>query len=112
MSEMELYDALPRLTVPTLVIAGENDRLTPPSHAERIAEALPQLERLIVLPDTGHMGPLERPREVSQALAELAARRRRSSRRTALTAAEPADPCSRRAVTMTECRGERPSTRP
>jgi pimeloyl-ACP methyl ester carboxylesterase len=74
LSEMDLREALPRLTVPTLVLAGANDRLTPPSHARRIAEALPQLDRLIVLPDTGHMGPLERPREISQALAELATR--------------------------------------
>ena len=73
-SEIELYDALPRLTVPTIVLAGEKDRLTPPSHARRIAEMLPQLERLIILPDTGHMGPLERPREVTQALIELAAK--------------------------------------
>lgn len=71
-SEIELYEALPRLTVPTIVLAGEKDRLTPPSHARRIAEMLPQLERLIILPDTGHMGPLERPREVTEALVELA----------------------------------------
>jgi pimeloyl-ACP methyl ester carboxylesterase len=73
MSELELYHALPRLTVPTLVIAGAKDRLTPPSHAERIAAELPRLEQLIVLPETGHMGPLERPREVTDALAGLAA---------------------------------------
>jgi pimeloyl-ACP methyl ester carboxylesterase len=72
-SELDLYDALPRLTVPTLVLAGENDRLTPPSHAKRIAEAVPNLWRLIVLAGTGHMGPLERPHEISAALAELAA---------------------------------------
>jgi pimeloyl-ACP methyl ester carboxylesterase len=71
LSEMDLHHALPRLTVPTLVMAGANDRLTPPSHARRIAEHLPRLERLVVLPETGHMGPLERPAEVSQALAEL-----------------------------------------
>jgi pimeloyl-ACP methyl ester carboxylesterase len=73
-SAIELYDALANLTVPTTVIAGENDRLTPPSHAKRIAERLPQLERLIILPDTGHMGPLERPNEVNAALVELAAK--------------------------------------
>jgi pimeloyl-ACP methyl ester carboxylesterase len=78
-SETELHHAIPRLTVPTLVIAGELDKLTPPSHARRIADALPQLERLIVLPDTGHMGPLERPREVSDALIALAARASRSA---------------------------------
>ena len=56
---------LPRLTVPTIVLAGARDRLTPPSHARRIAGMLPQLVRLIVLPDTGHMAPLERPDEVT-----------------------------------------------
>jgi pimeloyl-ACP methyl ester carboxylesterase len=76
-SEIELYEALPRLTVPTIVMAGENDRLTPPSHAKRIAEKLPQLERLTILPQTGHMGPLERPDEVNQALLELVDKIRR-----------------------------------
>ncbi len=72
MSDMDLQDALPRLTVPTLVIAGANDRLTPPSHARRIAEMLPQLRRLTVLENAGHMTPLERPDVVIAALAELA----------------------------------------
>ncbi len=73
LSEVELYDALPRLTVPTIVIAGEKDRLTPPWHAQRIAEMVPKLEGLTVLPNTGHMGPLERHREVTELLAQLAA---------------------------------------
>lgn len=72
MSEMELHHALPRLTVPTLVMAGEKDRLTPPSHARRIADELPVLEKLIVLEETGHMSPLEQPTAVTAALAELA----------------------------------------
>jgi pimeloyl-ACP methyl ester carboxylesterase len=72
LSELELHDALPRLTVPTVVLAGADDRLTPPSHARRIARELPQLRKLIVLPETGHMSPLERPREVSDVLLELA----------------------------------------
>jgi pimeloyl-ACP methyl ester carboxylesterase len=73
MSELELYDALPRLTVPTVVIAGEKDRMTPPAHARKIAEMLPQLKELVVLPDTGHMAALEQPDVVTEALAELAA---------------------------------------
>ncbi len=72
LAEIDLYHALPRLTVPTLVLAGADDRLTPPSHAERIAAAVPQLHRLLVLPETGHMGPLERPHEITLALVELA----------------------------------------
>jgi pimeloyl-ACP methyl ester carboxylesterase len=79
MHDMDLCHALPRLTVPTLVMAGENDRLTPPSHARRIAAELPNLYELIVLPETGHMGPLERPSEVSEALRGVAAVSRRAT---------------------------------
>lgn len=74
MSEMDLHHALEHITVPTLVIGGEDDRLTPPSHARKIAEMLPNLDRLIVLAETGHMAPLERPAEVSRALSKLVAR--------------------------------------
>ena len=73
-SDMNLQDAVARLTVPTLVIAGDQDRLTPPSHARRIARALPQLERLIELPETGHMSLLERPVELGEALAGFIAK--------------------------------------
>ncbi len=72
MADMDLHHALARLTIPTLVMAGERDRLTPPVHARRIAGEIPNLTQLIELPDTGHMGPLERPHEVASALAELA----------------------------------------
>jgi pimeloyl-ACP methyl ester carboxylesterase len=72
LADMELHHAVARLTVPTLVMAGAKDRLTPSSHARRVAEELPQLHRLIELPETGHMGPLERPAEVANALRELA----------------------------------------
>lgn len=72
MSEMELHQALTRLTVPTIVIAGDDDKLTPPSHARRIAQMLPQLRRVAVLEHAGHMTPLERPDVVTDALAELA----------------------------------------
>jgi pimeloyl-ACP methyl ester carboxylesterase len=76
LSELELHDALPRLTVPTIVLAGEDDRLTPSGHARRIAEMLPDLVRLTVLDETGHMAPLERPDAVNEALLELAGRLR------------------------------------
>jgi pimeloyl-ACP methyl ester carboxylesterase len=72
-SDMDLWHAVERLTVPTLVLAGERDRLTPPAHAERMARELPQLHALVVLPETGHMAPLERPDEVSSALRQLVA---------------------------------------
>lgn len=71
LADMELHQALARLTVPALVMTGAQDRLTPPSHARRMSGELPQLHRLIELPETGHMGPLERPAEVADALREL-----------------------------------------
>ena len=73
LTDMDLWHAVARLTVPTLVVAGERDRLTPPAHARRIAETLPELVGLIELPETGHMGPLERPQEIASALLSLSA---------------------------------------
>ena len=36
-----VWDAVANLTVPTLVIAGDEDRLTPPAHTRWIPEQLP-----------------------------------------------------------------------
>ena len=73
MSDMDLWGAVARITVPTLVIAGSDDRLTPPSHSRRIADTLPQPVGLIEFERTGHMSPLERPAEVARALEQLVA---------------------------------------
>jgi pimeloyl-ACP methyl ester carboxylesterase len=72
MTDMDLVDALERFTVPTLVLSGRLDRLTPPVHAERIAAALPNLLKLVELPGIGHMGPLESPHELVTALLAVA----------------------------------------
>jgi len=69
------------LTVPTLVIGSERDRLTPLVQSQRIAAAAPNLVDLVVLRG-GHCSMLERPVEVNRelrALAELIADRRRIS---------------------------------
>ncbi len=71
MAKMDLWHAVTRLTVPTLVIAGEDDRLTPPKAGRRIAETLPHPAGLLELAQTGHMSPLERPDALSSALAKL-----------------------------------------
>ena len=71
-SDIDLHHAVERLSVPTLVVAGDRDRLTPPAHARRIAEALPHPAGLTILEETGHMSPLERPRELADALLTLA----------------------------------------
>lgn len=70
---MDLSWALSALTVPTLVIAGEHDRLLPRPHSERMAAALPSLVDLVVLPGVGHLSPLEAPDRLVDELARLAA---------------------------------------
>ncbi|HEY1838696.1 MAG TPA: alpha/beta hydrolase [Mycobacterium sp.] len=59
------------LTVPTLVIGSERDRLTPLVQSKRIAAAAPNLVDLVVLPG-GHCSMLERPAEVNRELRTLA----------------------------------------
>ena len=71
LSDMDLWHAVANLTIPTLVVAGADDRLTPPAHARRIAADLPEPAGLIELPATGHMSPLERPDELSDVLTRL-----------------------------------------
>jgi pimeloyl-ACP methyl ester carboxylesterase len=73
LSDLHLGSALAKLTVPTLVISGDRDRLTPPDHSRRIVEALPLPAGLLELERTGHMAPLERPGEVADAIAGLVA---------------------------------------
>jgi pimeloyl-ACP methyl ester carboxylesterase len=59
--------ALAQITVPTLVIVGEDDVVTPPADARQLAAGLPDA-RLIVIPNAGHVSPVERPDEVNRAI--------------------------------------------
>jgi pimeloyl-ACP methyl ester carboxylesterase len=59
------------LTVPTLVIGSQRDRLTPLVQSRRIAAAAPNLAGLVELPG-GHCSMLERPLEVNRELRALA----------------------------------------
>ncbi|MDT0379454.1 alpha/beta hydrolase [Streptomyces sp. DSM 42041] len=62
---------LARLNVPTAVVSGGADRLTPPVHGRRIADALPQCTGLTELPGRGHMTPVEDADAVAGVLAAL-----------------------------------------
>ena len=57
--------------IPTRVLVGTRDLLTPPSHARRIRDQISTAE-LLVAPDAGHMLPLERDALVSGTLIKLA----------------------------------------
>jgi pimeloyl-ACP methyl ester carboxylesterase len=64
------FDTLAQLNVPSVVIVGDEDVLTPPSEAELMTESLTDTE-LVVVPRAGHLTPLESPLEVTAALHEL-----------------------------------------
>jgi 3-oxoadipate enol-lactonase len=49
---------LPRIAVPTLVVAGEDDRFTTVADAEALVAAIPGA-RLVVFPETGHLSNIE-----------------------------------------------------
>lgn len=59
-----------KLTVPTTVIVGADDTLTPPDAARRLAAAIPGAQ-LAVIPGAGHLAPVEQPDAVNVALRAL-----------------------------------------
>jgi pimeloyl-ACP methyl ester carboxylesterase len=63
-------DDLTALKLPTLVLVGEQDVITPPTDAREMARRIEGAE-LFVLPDCGHLSALEKPEEVSTALRRL-----------------------------------------
>ncbi|MFF8591803.1 alpha/beta fold hydrolase [Streptomyces sp. NPDC015220] len=71
-------DLLTRVTVPALVVVGEDDEYTPVSDAEAMHAALPD-STLRVIERAAHLPNLERPREFNEALGEFLARVGRSS---------------------------------
>ena len=58
---------LPAITVPTLVVVGEADVITPPADGQAMAALIPGA-RLAVIPKAGHLSPLENPRAFNAAV--------------------------------------------
>lgn len=59
--------SLPQIAVPTLVLVGEHDAISPPAEMRGIAEAIPGAE-FVEIAGAGHMAPMEDPAAVNQAL--------------------------------------------
>lgn len=58
---------LSAIEVPTMMLVGDSDPLTPPAYSQEIASAVCGA-KLKVVPDCGHLSPIERPGQVSEAL--------------------------------------------
>lgn len=67
-----IYDLLPNITVPTLIMAGENDIATTPDRSERMRTQIPNAQ-MVTIPRTGHMSPVEEPDAVNTALTDFLA---------------------------------------
>ncbi|MBQ0986379.1 alpha/beta hydrolase [Streptomyces sp. F63] len=68
---LDLDAGLGGLTMPTAVITGSADRLTPPVLSQRIIDALPNSAGLTTLDGKGHMTPIEAPDEVGSVIRGL-----------------------------------------
>lgn len=65
-----VHKRLYRLTAPTLVVWGAEDRLIGPRYAQRWVDAIGDA-RSVVVPDAGHMVPYEQPDAVAAAIEDF-----------------------------------------
>ncbi|MGW1003272.1 alpha/beta fold hydrolase [Streptomyces sp. NPDC002520] len=68
---LDLDHGVRELRVPTAVVHGASDRLTPRVHARALVAALPQCVGLTELTGVGHMTPIEAPEKVTGRIREL-----------------------------------------
>ena len=59
---------LPKINVPTLIVVGEQDTITPPADAERMAAAI-RGAQLVKVPGAAHLANYEKADEVNRAVA-------------------------------------------
>jgi pimeloyl-ACP methyl ester carboxylesterase len=67
MTRPDSTPGLARIGVPTLLVVGDEDALTPVALHERMREHIPGA-RLVVIPGAGHLSNLECPDEFNEAL--------------------------------------------
>jgi pimeloyl-ACP methyl ester carboxylesterase len=63
-------ELLAGIGVPTLVVGGAEDALTPPDVMQALADGIPGA-RFVAIPAAGHLAPLEQPLAVNRVLADF-----------------------------------------
>ncbi|MGW8953325.1 alpha/beta fold hydrolase [Streptomyces sp. NPDC055709] len=71
LAELDLAAGVREMRLPTAVIAGTADRLTPIVHARALAAELPECVGLVELAGMGHMTPVEAPEAVTAEIRKL-----------------------------------------
>lgn len=66
-SRADSGDTLKEISVPALVVVGDEDKVTPVENARRIATEIPNAT-LTIVPGAGHLTPIESPEVVNEAL--------------------------------------------
>ena len=61
---------LSKIKIPALVICGENDALTPTPVMKAMAEKINGV-KFVVIKNSGHMSPIENPKEVNEAIKDF-----------------------------------------
>jgi (E)-2-((N-methylformamido)methylene)succinate hydrolase len=68
MAKFDEKARIPTIRVPTLIVQGMDDQVVDASHGRILRQSIPGAQ-IRILPSTGHMIPLERPRETVEAIA-------------------------------------------
>ena len=61
---------LSQIKIPTLLLCGIEDNLTPPAEMKEVADKIPNSKYLVV-PEAGHMTPIENPEVVNKAMKDF-----------------------------------------
>jgi len=70
LSNPKLRGRLYRITVPTVIVWGESDRLVPVEHGRAYHDGIAD-SQLVMLPECGHAPPFEKPEETAQHVEEF-----------------------------------------
>lgn len=69
-NEFNILDRLKTINLPTLIICGEDDQLTPVKYSEYLAYELRQ-SSVSIIKDAGHMAMLEQPKSVNKVILDF-----------------------------------------
>lgn len=69
-NEFDMMERISQIRVPTLVICGQEDLLTPPRFSQYLSDQIPRAQVRFIA-DAGHMVMLEQPQHVANALSDF-----------------------------------------
>ncbi len=69
-NQFDITDQLSKIHVPTLILCGAEDAMTPPKHSHYLKDQLPNAQ-LHILEKTGHMLTLEQPEAVAKLMKQF-----------------------------------------